>query len=102
MPVFTATVGELSFVCEFQVRVEAKARFARIYRGSRTSSHLYNAPEETADGTVDLEAIITLQPAGALSAQTLPQANVRRVELDVREANIDFGSVDAWEPGYEE
>ncbi len=100
--VFTATVGELSFVCEFQVRVEAKARFARAYRGSRTSSHLYNAPEETADGTVDLEAIITLQPAGALSAQTLPQANVRRVELDVREANIDFGSVDAWEPGYEE
>lgn len=100
--VFTATVGELSFVCEFQVRVEAKARFARVYRGSRTSSHLYSAPEESADGTVDLEAIITLQPAGALSAQTLPQANVRRVELEVREANIDFGSVDAWEPGYEE
>lgn len=100
--VFTATVGELSFACEFQVRVEAKARFARVYRGSRTSSHLYNAPEETAEGTVALETIITLQPAGALSAQTLPQANVRRVELDVREAHIDFGSVDAWELGYEE
>lgn len=100
--VFAATVGELSFVCEFRVRVEAKARFARVYRGSRTSSQLYNAPEETTDGTVELEAIITLQPAGALSAQTLPRANVRRVELDVREANIDFGSVDAWEPGYEE
>jgi hypothetical protein len=100
--VFSATVGELSFVCEFRVRVEAKARFARVYRGSRTSSQLYNAPEETADGTVNLEAIITLQPAGSLSAKTLPQANVRRVELEVRETNIDFGPVDAWEPGYEE
>lgn len=100
--VFTATVGELSFACEFQVRVEAKARFARVYRGSRTSSHLSNAPEETADGTVDLEAIITLQPAGALSAQTLPHANIRRVELEVRDSDIDFGTVEAWEPGYEE
>jgi hypothetical protein len=100
--VFTATAGELSFVCEFLVRVEAKARFARIFRGNRTNSQLYNAPEETSDGTVELEAIVTLQPAGALSAQTLPQANVRRVELEVREADIDFGSVEAWEPGYEE
>jgi hypothetical protein len=100
--VFTATVGELSFVCQFQVRIEAKARFARVFRGSRTSSQLYNAPEEAADGTVDLEAIVTLQPAGALSAQTLPHANVRRVELEVRDTNIDFGPIEAWEPGYDE
>lgn len=100
--VFTATVGELSFVCEFQVSVEAQARFARVYRGSRTSSHFYSAPEETADGTVTLEAIVTLQPAGALSAQTLPHANIRRVELQVLDSEIDFGTVEAWEPGYEE
>jgi hypothetical protein len=100
--VFTATVGELSFVCELRVHVEAQARFARIFSGSRSSTQLDNAPEELADGTVDIEAIITLQPAGALSARTLPHANIRRIELQVHDVNIDFGTIEAWEPGYEE
>lgn len=98
--VFNATVGELSFVCEIAVRVEATARFFRPSRSGRSSSNVYNAPEETADGTVTLEVIVTLQPAGALSALTLPHANLRRVEVQVRDTDIDFGTVEAWEPGF--
>lgn len=99
--VFTATVGELSFSCEFSVRVEAMARFARAFRGTR-STQLHGAPEHETNGTIDLEAIVTLQPIGSLSAQTLPHANIRKIELLVRNTDIDFGEVEAWEPDYEE
>lgn len=100
--VFNAAVGSLTFACEFQVDVEVHAKFAKMYRGARSSRHLQDAPEETADGTVDIEVIVTLQPTGALSALTLPHASVRNVELREIEADIDFGTVVAWEPGYEE
>lgn len=100
--VFTATVGGLTFVSNFRVYVEANARFARVFQGSRSSSYLHEAPEETADGTLDVEVIVTLQPTGALSARTLPHATVRNVELRELETDIDFGTVAAWEPGYEE
>lgn len=100
--IFTATVGGLTFVCDFRVHVDATAQFAKLYRGSRSSSSLHDAPEENGDGTVELEVIVTLQPAGALSARTLPHASIRNVEVRVLETDIDFGTIRGWEPGYEE
>lgn len=100
--VFAATIGELSFVCEFDVTVDVEARFARVASRGRSSNHIDSAPDQAAEGSLEIEAIITLQPTGALSAQTIPHANVRRIELDVKNVDIDFGAVQAWEPGYEE
>jgi hypothetical protein len=99
--VFTATKGELSFTCDLQMRVEARAKFAKVFRGNR-SPYLSGAPEEHGRGTVDVEAIVTLQPAGTLSAKTLPHAKVRLVELQVTSSDIDFGYIDAYAPMYEE
>ena len=99
--VFTASTGELNFACELEVRVDAEARFARAHPRGR-SSFVEEAPPENATGSIEVEAIVTLHPSGALSARTLPHATVRRVELKVRGVDIDFGVVDAWEPTYEE
>lgn len=100
--VFTATVGGLTFVCDFRVHVEVDARFARVLKGSRSRSYLHEAPVETTGGSIDVEVIVTLQPSGALSALTLPFASIRNFELRELMTDIDFGSVVAWEPGYQE
>lgn len=99
--VFTATMGELNFACELVVGVDVEARFARAHPRGR-SSFVEDAPPENASGSIEVEAIVTLQPSGALSARTLPHATVRRVELKVRDTDIDFGVVDAWVPSYED
>lgn len=79
------------------------ARFARTSRNARTFSYISDAPEYETSGSIEIEAIVTLQPfGGSLSATTLRHANVRRIELEVRNSDIDFGAVEAWEPGYSE
>lgn len=99
--VYTATMGELSFTCGLDLQVQARARFARVIGGNR-NLRFSQAPEERARGTVSVQAIVTLQASGALSAQTLPTAKVRRVELEVTDTDIDFGFVESWVPTYEE
>lgn len=99
--VFQAALSELSFQCVVVADVHVKARFPRSYRG-RSRSPLWDAPEEGTRGTVEFDAIVTLEPAGALSATTLPHADVRDIEIRVRRAEVDFGTIEAWEPGYPE
>lgn len=97
--VFHATPQELSFQCVVSADVDVKARFPRIYRG-QSRSLLGDAPEESARGTVEFDAIVTLEPTGALSANTLPFASVESVEVHVRHSEVNFGTVEAWEPSY--
>lgn len=97
--VFQATPHELSFQCVVSADVEVKARFPRTYRG-QSRSFLGEAPEESARGEVEFDAIVTLVPTGALSAKTLPHASVTSVEVHVRHSEVDFGTIEAWEPSY--
>jgi hypothetical protein len=99
--VFHATPGELSFVCVVSADVHVKARFPRSYRG-RSRSLLWNAPEESARGDVEFDAVVTLEPTGALSATTLPHASIKSIEVHERHAEVDFGTVQAWEPDFQE
>jgi hypothetical protein len=99
--VFQATPSELSFVCVVNADVHVKARFPRSYRG-RNRSLLWNAPEERARGTVELDVVVTLEPTGALSATTLPHASIKNIEVHERHAEVHFGTAEAWEPDYEE
>ncbi len=73
--VFQAAPSELSFQCVVVADVHVKARFPRSYRG-RSRSLLWDAPEEGTRGTVEFDAIVTLEPTGALSATTLPLATL--------------------------
>lgn len=97
--IFQANPRELSFQCVVACEVTVKARFPRTYRG-QSRSLLRDAPDDSTRGEVEFDAIVTLEPHGALSALTLPYASVKSIEVHFRRAEVDFGTIEAWEPSY--